>query len=97
MLPVSENFCTRTGLEERGERLIQAIGRYLHVKLSCVMSLPCCPENFADCFWKIMEQFKQLGTVRASVQWEDAKQTEELFESPFSRRISGRKSGSGKR
>lgn len=84
MLPVSENFCTRTGLEERGERLIQAIGRYLHVKLSCVMSLPCCPENFADCFWKIMEQFKQLGTVRASVQWEDAKQTEELFESPFS-------------
>ena len=31
-----------------------------------------------------MEQFKQLGTVRASVQWEDAKQTEELFESPFS-------------
>ena len=57
------------------------------VNLSCVMSLPCCPENFADCFWKIMEQFKQLGTVRASVQWEDAKQTEELFESPFLRRI----------
>lgn len=97
MLPVSENFCTRTGLEERGERLIQAIGRYLHVKLSCVMSLPCCPENFADCFWKIMEQFKQLGTVRASVQWEDASRRKNFLKALFLRRISGRKSGSGKR